>query len=133
MGEWLPDGKPDWWSTIKNFGKDPKGFVLGFVATWVVGGFLDVGEIVIEAVQLAFEPVIEIPVTIASTLSRAVAPAAELILWIPGEIDSIFTGLTASLGPAAPLVIIPLAVLVAVALFELLKRLPYIGSALGGR
>jgi hypothetical protein len=50
-GDSFLDAKPDWWSDLVKFVKNPGGFVLGVVLSTILGGLFDGVELVIGAMR----------------------------------------------------------------------------------
>jgi len=55
VSDWLPDSRPDWWGTAKEFFSDPESKVREWVAGWLIAGYLTFYTSVLEVFQTPFE------------------------------------------------------------------------------
>jgi hypothetical protein len=121
-------------SPLQAFAEDPDGFVIGIVATWIVGGILMVGRQVVGAVLLAFDSVVfafdSARVRVIRNLEAVAAPVLEAAAGIP----AFYAGLIEPLGPLAPVVTVLLvagsAYLTYRALVVAIKEIPVVGGVL---
>lgn len=129
---------PDWLSgssdTLREFAKDPSGFVIGIVATWLVGGILLVGRTVVDSVLLAFDTVVNALELAAGGLVGALEGAGLPVLELASGVSTFIVGLAEPLGPAAPLVAIGALVILAVGTYRfgkaILLEIPVLGGLL---
>lgn len=97
---WLRGGL----GTLRDLVTDPKGFVLGFVVTWFVGGILDFGRMAVDAVTLAFTPLLDAIGITEMSLIAATRPVGEAILGFWRLINETLVDVVGVAGPAAPVV-----------------------------
>ena len=100
-------------ATLSTLATDPTEFILNILAEWLVGGFLDVVEVVVGAVQAAFAPVVDVPGLIAGDIMTAVDPFDSLLFRISYMINQTVLDLQRALGVWAPFVLVPAGVLIA--------------------
>lgn len=108
MPDWLPDTKPSWWGTVRNFAETPGEFVLNIVLTAIVSGVLTVATVGVRAVRDAVAVLAVLPRTLEDVVTFAVGPAAELLVSLPATARAELLAWATSLGWAAPFVLVPL-------------------------
>jgi hypothetical protein len=123
LADWLPDVSPPWWPTVRRFATNPVGFIMGVVLGWIITGMLSITRGVIEAIQWALAPIVDIPGTILRSVSSAVAPIGPALLWPFESMVAALYGLEIALGPWAPFVIVPLVIGVLWLGWELVTRI----------
>lgn len=107
MADWIPDTKPSWWSEVRDFATTPKSYIIGIISTVIASGLLDIGESVTQALKQAFATFGIFGVVTADVLEGAFGPIGEILLGILELFPTILGKLSRSLGPYAPIVVIP--------------------------
>jgi len=102
MGNWLPDTKPPWWGTIKEFGTHPVATVLGIVFGALVAGINTIVYAVNGALYLPFKGVLTSVQNAAGGVDYAVQNVASTILYTEHSVTGIFVDIGAGSGVAAP-------------------------------
>jgi len=82
-----------------------RSFIIGTVATFVVSGILEFGAELIRIVNLALEPVIEIPSIVGNAVFGSFGPVGDVILGFFADINGAIFEIASNAGPAAPIVI----------------------------
>jgi len=54
VGDWLPDSRPSWWGTAKEFFSDPESQIREWIAGWLVAGYLAFYTSFLEVFQTPF-------------------------------------------------------------------------------
>lgn len=107
--------------TLKAFANNPRGFILGFVATWLVNGVLNGTEYVVRGLLDGLAPLAQLPEDLLDLLADGLGPLAEVLLWFPEQVVDMFRALEAASGPFAPVVVPAVAALLA---YGAVKYLP---------
>lgn len=129
---------PSWFSsssdTIREFASNPSGFVIGIVATWLVGGILLVGRTIVDAVLLAFDAVVLAFDTATDGVVGALESVGLPVLELAAGLSGFVAGLAGALGPLAPVVAAATLTLVVVGLYRfgktILLEIPILGGLL---
>ena len=129
---------PAWLSsssdTLREFARDPSGFVIGIVATWIVGGILMVGRTVVDSVLLAFDVVVNAFALVADAIVGALASVGLPVLEFAGGVSGFVAGLADVAGPLAPVIAVAVVVILVVGTFRALKTvllgIPVVGGVL---
>jgi hypothetical protein len=119
---------------FQEFGRNPSGFIIGVVATWIVGGILLVGRQVVEAVLLAFDSVVNSLDLAREAVIDALDAVAAPVLAAAAAVPGFYAGLVEPLGPLAPVVTALLLASSAYLVYRLLivavKEMPVVGGIL---
>lgn len=129
---------PGWLSsssdTLREFARDPSGFVIGIVATWIVGGVLLVGRTIVDSVLLAFDVVVNALELVAGAIVGALASVGLPVLQFASGVSGFIAGLADVAGPLAPVIATAIVVLLVVGTFRTMKaillEIPVVGGFL---
>lgn len=77
--------------------------VIEIVAVWIVGAILDVIGMIGEAILTAGEELVGVLLSLGEFVRLPFSIVAGILLGLISTIDSVFIGLTSSLGPLAPI------------------------------
>lgn len=129
---------PEWLSsssdTLREFARNPSGFVIGIVATWIVGGILLVGRTIVDAVLLAFDVVVNAFDAVAGVLVGALQSVGLPVLDLASGVSAFIVGLADPLGPLAPVVAGAVVTILIVGTFRfgkaILLEIPILGGFL---
>lgn len=121
-------------SVLKEFAANPRGFILGIVATWIVGGILLIGRTVVDSILLAFDSLLlgleSATVGLIGALDSVGAPVLEAAAGVP----AFYLGLVEPFGPLAPAVAVGGVVVTIVLLIRAFKavllEIPLFGGLL---
>lgn len=91
-------------STLREFASNPRGFILGIVATWLVGGILTAGRTVVDSVLLAFDAIVFALESATGGVIGALDSVAAPVLEAAAGVPDFYMGLVEPFGPLAPLV-----------------------------
>lgn len=128
----LPTWITRYGSTLREFGRDPSGFVIGIVATWIVGGILMMGRQVLAAILLAFDSILNALALVEGVLVGSLDSVGAPVLELAGRLPAFYAGLVEPFGPLAPVVAVGVGTLIIVATYRLLKALVLEIPILGG-
>lgn len=121
-------------TALKNFAEDPDGYVIGIVATWIVGGILVFGRAVVDSILLAFDSVVIALETATGGVIGALDSVAAPVLEAAAGVPAFYAGLVEPFGPLAPAVAVGGLVLTIVVLVRLAKaallEVPILGAIL---
>jgi len=94
-------------------------YILEKVLSVIVGGFLAFGEEMIQILNLAVEPIINIPGIIAESLLSGFGPAGNAVLEVYRSLDAAVWTVASNAGPAAPMVVATIYVGIMVLVYRL--------------
>jgi hypothetical protein len=131
-------GLPGWLSgskeTLRSFANNPEGFVLGIVATWIVGGILTVGRTVVDSILLAFDSVVGAFDLAAAGVVGALESTGSPVLTAAEGMTAFIASLAAEAGPAAPVIAVGILAFVALMWYRfgkaILLEIPVLGGFL---
>ena len=126
---------PDWLQALRPvvgtliaFGRNPVGFIITAVATWLVAGALSVGSVLVAGADYAGTLLAAAPQSVQAFLASAFAPVAQTLVGLAGQATASIGAVLATAGPAAPVLVAVFAAVVAVVLYRvgvaLLGELP---------
>lgn len=121
MADWIPDAKPDWWGTVQALGTRPIDFVLGIVWAALATELINGTEFVIGVVIDAFTVIVDVFDLARTTLVGAIRPIGMTLLELPWLVVGLVGTIERAAGPAAPFILVPGAILVALAAWRVLE------------
>lgn len=125
MSSWLPDVKPEWWSTVKAFATGPGEFIKSHIRTFLVSGVIAAIEAFTGRIRWLWSIVADAVGAFGDAVDVAFTSGGDVLLDAVGIFPELLRSFATDLGPiVGPIVVGVGGALLIWAVWQGLKRAP---------
>lgn len=121
---WLPDSKPSWWGTVRDFARAPGKFIKSEIAKFLVGAVLTVIEATTGSIRYVWEIFADAVLSAGDSLQFAFGGGAAVIRDAVRVFPDLLVSLASSLGISGPVLVGIGGIAAVFVLWQLLERAP---------